>query len=279
MAMRLSKLFRAEQHKSELDEEIAAHLAMAAADKRDRGADAATAQQQAQREFGNTALIKDVMRETHGWLWVERLQQDLKYALRQMRKSPGFAASVIGTLALGIAAATAMFTVVDRVLLRPMPYKQPGRLVQIYEHGLGSIDTAWPTYPDIATWREQTHSFDEIAFYGFEKGRTFLGNKTSTIQITLTFSSGNLFQVLGVAPRLGPGPEERAGQLCRSRRSSHTVNQRRHMANVFQRGPEYHRQNRTDKRGAVYRRRRYASRLFLPFDIEIAAGLGSSFAN
>jgi hypothetical protein len=135
--MRLPRLFRAETQKSELDEEIAAHLALAAADKRDRGADAASAQQQAQREFGNPALVKDITREAWGWLWVERLQQDFKYALRQMRKSPGFAAAVIGTLALGIAAATSMFTVVDRVLLRPLPYPHPSQLFEIREGVLG----------------------------------------------------------------------------------------------------------------------------------------------
>jgi hypothetical protein len=71
--MRISKFFHAEHQKSDLDEEIAAHLAMAAADKRDRGADSQAAQQQAQREFGNAALVKDVTREAWGWLWLERL--------------------------------------------------------------------------------------------------------------------------------------------------------------------------------------------------------------
>jgi predicted permease len=205
--MRFLKFFRAESQKSELDEEIAAHLTMAATDKRDRGASSEAARQEAQREFGNTALIKDVTHESssRGWLWLERLQQDLKYALRQIRKSPGFAASVIGTLALGIAAATAMFTVVDHALLRSLPYPHASRLVQIYE-GPDSHSAQYVSlYPDIASWREQARSFQSVAFYSDSNGRSFLEGKTATTQVQLTLVSGNLFQTLGVAPQLGSG--------------------------------------------------------------------------
>ena len=93
--MRLPKFLRPERRKSDLDDEIAAHLALAAADKREQGADAESAQHEARREFGNVALVKDITREAWGWVWLERLLQDARYALRQMRKSPGFAAAVI----------------------------------------------------------------------------------------------------------------------------------------------------------------------------------------
>ncbi len=79
----------AESRKQELDAEIEAHLAMAMANARDRGLDEETARREAQREFGNTALVKDLTREAWGWTWLERLGQDLQYALRQMRKSLG----------------------------------------------------------------------------------------------------------------------------------------------------------------------------------------------
>src|SRR5271170_5647858 len=85
-----------ETGKLELDAEIEAHLAMAAADGRERGLDDSAAERKARREFGNVALVKDVTRESWGWLWLERVQQDLKYALRQMRKSKDFAIAVIG---------------------------------------------------------------------------------------------------------------------------------------------------------------------------------------
>jgi hypothetical protein len=77
------------------------------------------------RAFGNVALVKDVTHETWAWVWLERFVRDLRYALRQLRKSPGYTCTVIGMLALGLGATAAMYTVVDRVLLRPLPYDHP----------------------------------------------------------------------------------------------------------------------------------------------------------
>jgi predicted permease len=190
--------FHGEEQKHELDAEIAAHLALSAADKRERGAGGEAARQEAQREFGNMALVKDVTAQAWGWVWVERLLQDLKYALRQLRKSPGFAAAVIGTLALGIGAATAMFTVVDRVLLRPLPYHEPGRLV--------AVDAGYVApYLDIAAWREESRSFEGIAFYSNKRDRSFVEAKNATTLVSFTRVSRNVFSVLGVSPQFGSG--------------------------------------------------------------------------
>jgi predicted permease len=191
--------------KDELDEEIAAHLRMAAAERIERGENAANAEQEARREFGNIALVKDVAREAWGWVWLERLMQDLRYALRQMRKSPAFAATVIATLASGIAAPAAMFTVVDRVMLRPLPYKDADRLVDISTVHLQPRNGAPTPYLDIAEWRKWSKSFDGIAFYTntMGMGRNFLEGKSSTEEVSLWHTSANLFSVLGVAPQLG----------------------------------------------------------------------------
>jgi len=200
------RLFHLEDGKADLDAEIEAHLAMAAADRRERGSEPEQASAEARREFGNVALVKDVTRQAWGWVWLERLQQDLRYALRQMRRSPAFAASVIGTLALGIAATAAMFTVVDRVLLQPLPYAHAGQLVQINEGGIGAYAWYGSEYPDIAAWREQLHSFESIAFYGSGlNGRSFLQNNGSAVQVYFTRVSANLMPMLGVAPQLGSG--------------------------------------------------------------------------
>ncbi|MBV8629950.1 MAG: ABC transporter permease [Silvibacterium sp.] len=137
--------------------------------------------------------------------WVERLGQDLHFALRQMRKSRGFAATVVGTLALGIAAATAMFTVVDRVLLRPLPYKDAKRLVYINDAATRDKQVArgFAPYLDIAEWRKWSRTFEGIAFYTQAIGRPFIEGKTDTEAIGFYEISANLFQVLGASPVLG----------------------------------------------------------------------------
>jgi hypothetical protein len=128
-----SRLFA--KRKAELDEEIQTHLQMDIQNRKDRGESPEHARAEAMREFGNIALIEDVTRETWGWVWLERLGQDLKYALRQLRRSPVFTITVIATLTLGLGATAAMFTVVDHVLLRPLPYEGSRQLVTISEAG------------------------------------------------------------------------------------------------------------------------------------------------
>lgn len=201
----LSRIFRFEARKADLDAELRAHLEMAVADRIASGESSEEARAAAQREFGNLPLIEDVTRESWGWLWLERILQDLMYALRQLRRSPGFAASVIGTLALGIAAATAMFTVVDHVLLRPLPYRDPDRLVAMDEidpQNQTHIDALWQ---DIVQWEAQSRSFDQFALYAPMSGRNFLRRNLDALQVSGTSVSTNFFSLLGVEPALGRG--------------------------------------------------------------------------
>jgi predicted permease len=191
--------------KKELDEEIASHLRMAIADRVARGATEEGARAAAEREMGNLPLAKDVTRETWGWVWLERLGQDVRYALRQMRRSPGFAATAVGTLALGIGAAAAMFTVVDHVLLRTLPYKDAGRLVQLQEGGRDAktfFNTPWV---DLAQWRAENRSFEDIAFSTGMSGRTYLQGNSSALLVAGTEVSENLFAMLGAKTELGRG--------------------------------------------------------------------------
>ena len=193
------------RRKAELDAEIAAHMQMAIADRVARGEDPDEARGAVENEFGNTALVKDVAREAWGWMWLERLLQDVRYALRQMKNSPGFAATVVVTLALGIGAAVAMFTVVDKVMLRPLPYENAGRLVTLRELNTEGKGGSWgsPTYPDIQAWQEWNHSFSQISYYANKLGHNFLNNGHGSEAISVFNVSPKLFAMLGVQPRFG----------------------------------------------------------------------------
>src|SRR5277367_3123762 len=114
---------------AELEKEIRHHLQMAETERIDRGASQNDAHAGARREFGNVGLVKEVARDTWGWRWLEDFFQDLRYGLRILLKSPGFAVTAILTLALGIGANTAIFSLVDGVLLHALPVSAPQELV------------------------------------------------------------------------------------------------------------------------------------------------------
>src|SRR5438094_10674687 len=113
---------------TELDEELAAHLRMAVADRMARGESQGAAEAAARRELGNVTHIKEVTREATGRLWIERLVQDVRYGLRALRRTPAFTVVAVLTLTIAIGANSAVFTVVNSVLLRPLPFRDPSRL-------------------------------------------------------------------------------------------------------------------------------------------------------
>ena len=127
----LRALFRRKSMQGALDEEVQSHLRMAARDRVEQGESAEHARASALREFGNVDLVKEVTCDTWGWGWLETMLQDLRYGLRQLRRSPGFAAVAVATLGLGIGATTVVFSVVDAVLLHGTPYRNPSQLVEI----------------------------------------------------------------------------------------------------------------------------------------------------
>jgi predicted permease len=206
-----------EGRKQDLEDELHAHLQMDIAERISRGESPEQAQSAAQRELGNVAVIQDV---THGmWRWThfERFQNDLRFALRGLRRSPGFSLTVALTLAIGAGAACAMFTVVDRVLLRPVGFMDPSRLVRITEMGKrGSDQSGNAVYQDIAQWQQRSRSFEAISFYDDNNQRVwFLDGRNGTVHVSSASISANLFPMLGLQPALGRGflPQDSGGSV------------------------------------------------------------------
>ena len=121
--------FSWERKKNDLNDELEAHLRIAVEERMDRGESREEARGAAVREMGNSALVADVTRSAWGWQWVERVLQDIRYAVRGFGRNPTFSFTVVLTLMLGIGATTAVFSVVDRILFRSLPYADSGRLV------------------------------------------------------------------------------------------------------------------------------------------------------
>ncbi len=208
-------LRRFAKRKAELDEEIQAHLQMDIQTRKDRGASSEQARAAAIREFGNVALIEDVTRETWGWVWLERLGQDLTYSFRQLKRSPVFTATVIATLTLGLGATAAMFTVVDHVLLRPLPYEDSHQLVTINEAGKKGITGGTP-FLDLRRWHQRSHTLQEMAFYRPTNHVSFLdGNTGSTHDSVWRTTNGGDANILGKVIKLNGEPYVIVGVMPR----------------------------------------------------------------
>jgi predicted permease len=148
---------------NDLSEEMQQHLEEKIEELVATGLSKKEASAAARREFGNVTLMEEDSRQVWRWPSIENLLMDVRYALRTLRKSPGFAATAIITLALGIGANTAMFSVVEGVLLAPLPYSHPDRLVVVWENNLHFKQIVWPSYPNFKDWQRSAHSFQRMA--------------------------------------------------------------------------------------------------------------------
>jgi putative ABC transport system permease protein len=208
---RLRSFFRPAQLDRDLDAEMSAHLELAIEENLQRGLPADEARRQALLRFGGPQQAKENHREARGLPLLETLLQDLRFALRMLRKAPGFTAVAVVTLALGIGANTAIFSVINTVLLRSLPYHDPERLVMVWEsnsqHPNPHNTVSPPNYLD---WLSRNSVFSGMSFV-FDERANLTGNGDPE-EVVVQDVSSNFFSLLGVSPLFGPGFTPENGQ-------------------------------------------------------------------
>src|SRR3989454_1382088 len=204
LQLRFRALCRKRQLDADMAEEMRGRIEMRTRENIEAGMSADEARYAAMRQFGQVDNIKETCREQRGVTWLEHLVQDLRYGARMLRKNPGFTAVAVLTLALGIGANTAIFSVVNAVLLKALPYREPERIVMLWTDN-ASLNLGFhelpPAPPDLLDWRRQAQSFEQIAAF-----RTRLADlseqgdpeRVGGVQVT-----ANFFSLLGAQPMLG----------------------------------------------------------------------------
>jgi putative ABC transport system permease protein len=211
----LRRLFRfprrsAQQIDREIDDELAFHIDMVVSELTAAGVPEREARVRARRQFGNVDRARLNLRAEEQGIERERrradlgheVRQDLQFAWRQLRRSPAFAAVAVITLGLGIGATTAIFSVVDGVLLRPLPYPNADRLVRLFHIDAKAAERDDASPANFYDWRERSRSFERLAFFQYY-GHDVRGDAGETISINSWLVSEDYFAVLGVAPRMG----------------------------------------------------------------------------
>ncbi len=202
---RARALFRRTEVERELDEELRFHLEQEAASLRARGLPADEAMRQARLAFGGVEVVKEASRDGRGLAWLEQAAQDLRYAVRALRRSPGFTLAVILTLGLGIGINAAMFGIVDRLLFRTPPFlREPARVHRVYLQWMdrGELKTTtsfqYTRYLDLRRW---TTGFDELA--GYSVRSLPVGSGPESREMTVAAVSATLFNFFDAKPELG----------------------------------------------------------------------------
>jgi len=199
------RFWRRRNREQDLDNELRSHIELEAEERLEDGASSTEALYSAKRALGNTAAIKEDVRAAWGWTRLCQLRQDAFYGLRIFAKAPGFTAIVIATLALGIGATTAIFSILNAVLLRPLPYKDPGRLVVIWKQPVRdrAAIPVFDTYAEFQDWSAASRSFEQAAAATWASSGAILtgvgrAREVLAMPVSLTF-----FKLLGVPPQMG----------------------------------------------------------------------------
>ena len=195
----------------DVERELLSHLDLEANEQRDTGMSQEQARSAARRVFGNVTLIAEEIREMGAWGPMEYLLQDLRYGMRTLRKSPGFTLAAVLTLALGIGANSAMFSIVNGLLLKPLALDGTGRLIEVFSRDPQG-QRVWVSQADLDDWRAAAHSFSSLASWVPQSVN--LTGREQPERILGTFVSSNFFSTLGASPAMGrafaPG-EDRSG--------------------------------------------------------------------
>jgi putative ABC transport system permease protein len=199
---RFAALFGKQKRDADLDEELRSHIDFAVEENLKRGMSMKDARTAALKEFGGMTQTKETYRVLRGLPILETLANDLRFGLRQLVKSPAFALTAILTLALGIGATTAIFSVVKAVLLAPLPYNNPGRIVAVWTANAAQGGQPLPsTAGDFAIWKQRSGVFEDLA-PSYDNEQTLTGQGSPQFLIGYAVSASYL-RILGVAPQLG----------------------------------------------------------------------------
>jgi putative ABC transport system permease protein len=203
LRLRLRALFFKSKMEDDLQAELQFHLEREIEENIIRGMTPEEARYAAIRSFGGVERVREESRDVRGIRLLEELWQDLRFGLRMLMKQPGFTFIAILTLALGIGANTAIFSVVNAVLLRPLPFQEPERVVMVWNKGAAAAggDHTPLAVADLFDWRAQSHAFDGIAAFRYDSF-TLTGVETPE-SVPGASVTANFFEVLGVPPALG----------------------------------------------------------------------------
>jgi len=196
------KWWQLKKRDADLERELRSDLELEEEEQRERGLSPEEASYAARRAFGNRTLIKEKTHEAWGWAPLEHLSQDLRYALRQMRRSPGFASVVVLVLALAIGANASVFSVLNAVLLRALEFPNANRLVQITSVENGKpVGMSGPDFRDFVT---QSHTFEKMAIYDqWSKNVSTSPGGADPAEVLVGLAPAEFFEALGVQPLLG----------------------------------------------------------------------------
>lgn len=173
------RLFPHRPKDAEIQEEIQSHLRMAIQDRIDRGEPPQQARTSALLEFGSAGLVKEDTRAVWAWAALERLGQDLKYALRQMRRSPGFTAVAVLTLAFGLSVNITIFSLISRLFLQPLPVKDAARLVVVLQKGAKSEFLQGMSWSDFQDYRAGIPEFSDMLAISFRPAHLSVAPRTA----------------------------------------------------------------------------------------------------